>query len=313
MCDKNWFPAGVRVIDGQPVVSMRQIDISEFSDAFVDETMQRVGSAQTFQLLIQPNGSEIDLTKIAPLGIIYHVSKCGSTLAAQLLKSTGKIAVYSQPQAMSDLLMPPHAMRKEELLIALCSLASLFSSHAGRPYVFKLESWNVLFADLLRSAFPDTPWVFCVRDPSEVFVSIIADPDPSIWYQLIGAPENPFATVLTRRVTPNMTPAQYFSLFYSEYCEAVLRLPRNEGRFIAYDKMPSAVWKLIAPHFGLTLSAADLAEMEKAAQLYSKSRHGISQIFIPDTTYKRQQISKDDKRQIDLLASSAFDCVLLRA
>src|SRR5438552_2215761 len=42
-----------------------------------------------------------------------------------------------------------------------------------RHYVVKFSSWNVRRLDLLRAAFPNTPWIFVYRQPVEVIGSIL--------------------------------------------------------------------------------------------------------------------------------------------
>ncbi len=112
----------------------------------------------------------------APVGIIFHVARCGSTLLSQSLKRLDDLVVYAEPQPVNEILAPPHKWPRADLVAALRTLSAAFARHARRPYVLKLSSWNTLYCDIVAEAFPDTPWVLSLRDPVEVGVSLLASP-----------------------------------------------------------------------------------------------------------------------------------------
>ncbi len=41
-------------------------------------------------------------------GIVFHVSRCGSTLVSQLLKQHVGVVVYAEPLPVNEILLPPH-------------------------------------------------------------------------------------------------------------------------------------------------------------------------------------------------------------
>ncbi len=209
--------------------------------------------------------------------------------------------------ALNDILMPPHLGTPSETVEALRSLGRLLALHARGKYVLKAESWNVLFCDLLQEAFPATPWVFCIRDPIDVVISVMDDPEPVVWYRLMGSVENPYRPYLRRSLPESADRGEYISIFYAEFCDAIDRLRGSNGRIICYEQFPHAVWTMIAPHFGLELASADSASVADAAKYYSKSTLGEKTLFLPDTDRKRQRASGEVKQAADEFARPSYE------
>ena len=55
----------------------------------------------------------------APVGIIFHVARCGSTLISQSLKQLDDLVVYAEPQPVNEILAPPHKWPRADLVAAL--------------------------------------------------------------------------------------------------------------------------------------------------------------------------------------------------
>ena len=301
------FPVGVRRAGYGFSVAFQNIAPQAFVDPFVAETTAHAAGETAERPLADACDAALDLAKIAPSGIIYHVSKCGSTLVSQVLKQLDDVIVYSQPEALNDLLMPPHACGPDQLTHALRGLGALFARHAGRPYVLKLESWNVLYCDLLQRAFPTTPWVFCIRDPIDVAVSVMEDPDPGGWYRQLGRADNPFFGQFGIPATGALPPGDYIALFYEKFCDAIRQLAPQTGLIVHYDSMPDSIWTTIAPAFNLPVSAAALERMQCAAGFYSKDPPGSRRSFVADTTDKRRRVAADVRAAIERRARPVYE------
>ena len=156
-------------------LAVRQIGAAELQDAFMQETVARIPASETVLHVTRDElGSAAPDT--APVGIIFHVARCGSTLISQSLKHLDNLVVYAEPQPVNEILVPPHRWPRADLVAALRALGDAFARHAGRPYVLKLSSWNTLFCDIVTEAFPETNWVLSLRDPVEVGVSLLRQP-----------------------------------------------------------------------------------------------------------------------------------------
>jgi hypothetical protein len=304
------FPVNIRRERGRFMVTLRDIAPEAFTDPFVAETIARLPGETAERPLDDLADAARDAAAIAPRGIIYHVSKCGSTLVSQVLKQLDDVVVYSQPNVLNDLLTPPHAGNADEMMQALRRLGALFAAHAGRPYVLKLESWNVLYCGLLQRAFPGTPWVFCIRDPIDVAVSVLEDPDPGLWYPQLGCDRNPFFAGFGLPTDRKLPAGEHIALFYAQFCEAIRQLPRRTGRIIHYDSMPASVWTEVTAAFNLAISAGAQARMERAAEFYSKDPQGSRRRFVADSADKRRRVAADVRIAIDAKARPLYEQIL---
>ena len=81
----DWLPARAALHATGLYFSLREIRPSELQDPFVQETIARIPARESVVQIARE-----DLGKgsagTSPAGIIFHVSRCGSTLVSQLLK-----------------------------------------------------------------------------------------------------------------------------------------------------------------------------------------------------------------------------------
>lgn len=112
--------------------------------------------------------------------LIFHCSRCGSTLLAQLLALEGSTRVFAEPQVLNKFLWT-HAAQfaRGEMHRELRAFVVAFGlSPAGgeRGFAIKLSSSALLFLPTLRACFPQVPFVYLLRNPGEVVASISAQP-----------------------------------------------------------------------------------------------------------------------------------------
>jgi hypothetical protein len=100
-------------------------------------------------------------------GVIAHISRCGSTLAARAMALAPETVVLSEPPPVEDILAgggsaAERARRLRTLLDELCD--------APRG-VLKLDAWALHDLDVVRAALPGVPVALLVREPAEVLAS----------------------------------------------------------------------------------------------------------------------------------------------
>lgn len=306
----NGFPIDTDLSSSELRLILRDIPVGEFQDAFVEDTIQRINGIEITIPLICTDFEINDLKNISPAGIVYHVSKCGSTLISQLLKCSDEAIIYSQPPVLNNILMPPHRRSKEETVKAIRSVGLRLSQHANKKYILKLESWNTLFSDLISTAFPFTPWIFSIRDPIEVVVSVMEDPNPPTWYKYPNTASNPFAPFIGHELGLIDSPGYHFSSFYMAFCEAIMRLNQKNGAIVFYEELPGAVWEVIAPHFGLSITDKEIIRMTEVKKYYSKSTYKDTILFRQDTLQKHERINNGVKAFVNEYARPLFNLML---
>ena len=232
-------------------LALRQIGPEELQDAFMQETIARVPAPETDRAR-RPGRRRPSAADTAPVGIIFHVARCGSTLISQSLKKLDDLVVYAEPQPVNEILAPPHRWPRAELVAALRTLGAAFARHARRPYVLKLSSWNTLYCDIVAEAFPDTPWVLSLRDPVEVGVSLLAQPARMVRRHGGGVAQPRGAGGPGRRleVARGIRRARLRRVLRSGGASR-----RPPGRLVPTKRCPAAVWDIVAPHFSLPIDA----------------------------------------------------------
>jgi hypothetical protein len=287
-------------------LELRDVEPAQLHDPFLQQTVTRV-PAQHVRIEVPKDDLKKTSSTAAPAGLIFHVARCGSTLASQLLKHHEQVVVYSEPLTFNEILVPPHKWNRAELVEALRALGAFFARHACKPYVLKLSSWNTLYCDLVAEAFPATPWALCIRDPLEVCVSLLDRP-PGWMRDSASAPH-----LFSRIVDPTQTcrtREDYCARVYAAFCEAVGLLDVKHGKLIHYEALPDAVWGDLGPHFGLSFDERLRQSMSEASRTYSKSRAGQTTEFVPDDAKKRAAASSELRRSVEAVARPALERLL---
>jgi hypothetical protein len=282
---------------------LKDIGVDELQDPFMQQTVRRLAAPETVTLVEAGKLGVVD-PAAAPAGIIFHVGRCGSTVLSQALKQLD-VAVYSEPQPINELLSPPAGARRE-VTLALRSLGAAFAAHANGPYVFKLSSWSTLFADVIAEAFPNSPWVFSVRDPVEVGEALLRDPPP--W---IGE-DSPPALHLAGIIDPakeSASQAEFFARLYAAFCDTVARLDARRGLLVRYEDLTASLPR-VADHFGVRPDAAQLERMLASTSRYAKAPPQQQIPFKPDAETKQAAAAPELRTAIDALSRAPLERVL---
>jgi hypothetical protein len=220
----------------------------------------------------------------APAGFIFHMSRCGSTLAARMLASLSRLTVISEAPPIDHVIqarrVQPAAGRDERIAWLRSIVASLGVSRSGETsYIVKLDSWHIHDLPLIRAAFPQTPWVFLYRNPVEVLVSQMRRPgklalpgamDPAILHM------KPDQLGLSRE--------EWTVRVLAQYCGAALRHRYDPNAlFVDYRELPGAVWRRLCKHFSLALDENEILLMQHSARCDAKNPGAA---FIPDSAQK---------------------------
>lgn len=116
-------------------------------------------------------------------GLIFHMSRCGSTLLARLLAEDPNTLVLNEPDIVNMLLKESLNSTEHEspeqtnaaIVQAVASVSSRVHPDAKR-IVIKTTSWNAARASTLMEAFPDARGLFLTRDPRAVLASLGRNP-----------------------------------------------------------------------------------------------------------------------------------------
>jgi hypothetical protein len=274
----EWMPIRIYWPDNRPAVDWCHMGNLRFTDPFFSSTIDRV-LRQPFSQLFRrytPIETLCELENsdpgLPPTGFIFHMSRCGSTLAAQMLASLPQNIVISEAEPIDAILNARFrnpSITDEQRILWLRGLISAF----GRPrqnseehFFIKFDSWHTLDLALILRAFPTVPWIFLYRDPLEVMLSHQYMPGAQMVPGMVGPGRETVAEILTQ-----MSLADYGARTLARICEAAIEQRNSNGLFVNYRQLPAAISLLLENHFGVIPSEADLARMSKAVEFDAKS------------------------------------------
>src|SRR5271154_4609429 len=272
----RWTPVRLDFSGPAPAVFWADLSAERFVEPFFDQTVARSMSGPRARPLVRTGLDALvaldSEPSLEPAGMIFHLSRCGSTLVSRLLRTVPGVVVLAEPAPLNALLRLDPDLVDEATLIRLVRLLvrALGRRRHGdeRHLVLKCTSWNIRRREILAAAFPDTPWVWVQRDPAHVVASLLANPPG--WLGLGAVPPQ---TALRFGVDPAALPTMTRPEFAARALGALLlSAAAGPGRRICVDHgdLPAAVWDRVAAHFGIEIDAAAVERMTEQSRFYSK-------------------------------------------
>lgn len=251
---------------------------------------------------------------LVPSALIFHISRCGSTLVAKALARPNGHMMVSQGGPLQhgfwahatddwrrDLRASPQLLtRLRTLILALCRRRL----GEERQAFVKFISWNVLYIDLIAAAVPEAACLFLYRDPIEVLASVRKQTTAVLQAQ--GRRQAAFLTGHPHEVTAEMSEEAYLAACYARYLETALSA-RAEVAYINYrDLSPESFGHVVSQGLKLALSSQDYAAMREQFAVHSKDDDSRRE-FVGDTLQKRAGMSSGEHRLIADRCAAAVD------
>ena len=269
----GWLPIAAAWQNGALYLRWAYFGDARLREPFFEGDVQRALSRPFNRLIyfMTPIGKLADwLTTnpgLRPSGFIFHMSRCGSTLVAQMLAALDQNIAVSEASPIDAVVqaraLAPGLAPGEQARWLACLIGALGQPrHGERHYFIKLDCWHTLALPLFQRAFPDVPWLFLYRDPVEVLVSQIAMPGS----QMIPGLVRPDGIDLAGCYDPTK-PQDFYARTLAAICEPVLQhYSADRALLINYRQLPAALWTAVLPHFGVAADAADRAKFAAAAR-----------------------------------------------
>ena len=272
----HWTPVRFDLTTPNPTVDWADLSAERFVEPFFDQTVARWSTGPRAQPLVR-TGLDALLAldtepSLDPSGLIFHFSRCGSTLVSRLLSTLPGLVVIAEPSPLNALLgLDPSRVDGATLVQVVRLLVRALGRrrHGDEQHlVLKCTSWNVRRQEILTAAFPGTSWAWVQRDPAQVVASLLARPPGWLGF---GVP--PAQTALRFGIDPASVPGMPRAEFAARALAAMLfSASAGPPRRICIDhaELPEAVWQRVAPHFGIEIDSAAIDRMAEQARFYSK-------------------------------------------
>lgn len=220
-----------------------------------------------------------DVDSNAPAAFIFHVSRCGSTLAAQLLTKSDDNIVLSEVPFFDSLLRLPFQDNRftESVVSDLLKAAIRFygqkrTGHEQRVFI-KTDSWHIFSYRQLRQLYPKVPFILMYRRPDEVFNSHKKLPGMQAVPGLIEPEVFGFAASDIDYTNFDHYLSNVLESYFVQYHKIIDT--DKTSLLINYNEGPMAILKKIAAFTNMPVSQQYLTDMEERSRYHSKKPNEI--------------------------------------
>jgi len=256
-----------------------------------------------------------DLPAAEPAGVIFHVSRCGSTLLSNILGTGDGVISISESRLVSMLLSErpgrPQDSRERDLerrrnvLSAVLSVYARHGTDHGRPtVVIKCNSTSLLHLPFVRTLWPSVPFLIIIRDPVEVLVSNLEVPGGWVRARHLALDRiSPYGW--TGLEMQQMSDEEYCARVTGLLCAAAVPHVGPLCRVIDYERLHLPHIYEIARFFRIALPSGQAPVVQRAAARYSKDPTG-NRAFERDTARKQQAASPSIRAAVERWATEPY-------
>ena len=242
-------------------------------------------------------------------GLVFHESRCGSTLVANVLQAMypEENRVYSESPPpinalrIADMLGPEAAAT---VLKDVVYLMSRSNDPKENQLFFKIQSIGSTYIHVFLEAFPETPYMFVYRDPTQVMVSQFAHgyQGANCYRAQSHRPSRLVRDLVQRRniqvpaeqMDPEDLCAAHLAAITESALTALTEGPNPYGSAVNYDSLPQKLYDEIFPEdWELEITTDALERMQAVAGVYSKGRGPkTGQAFEGDSQEKEEEATE---------------------
>jgi|GEM_PF-3368641 len=231
---------------------------------------------------------------------VFHVSRCGSTLVANVLDRLRAVQLADELQAPLDILGPywrpfPISRQQADLDLTFALLGQPLTPEK-RCLIMKFSSSSLSGLSLMEAIAPAMRKILIFRDPLEVLVSNLRTPPP--WSAFFKHPIRAalYLDLRPSRISGLALPdfiARGLARDFTLAADAVARAPAD-WLLIDYADLPGAIFGDVLSWLSLVPDAGELPGLVEETRLYSKRRDDRSD-FVPDGARKRAEASPAER------------------
>lgn len=290
----GWLPARSVPTRGAPAFDWAWFGARTLDEPFYEDSVRRMASRPLNQAFRTRTGLDALLAGAAaeetlpPDGFIFHMSRCGSTLAAQMLAAVPHHIVISEAEPIDAVVQSVTASgapiaAQAAALRAIVAALGRNRSGSSRRYFLKLDAWHILALPLFRAAFPDVPWVFLYREPEEVMVSQLRMPGMHF------AAGTALPAELGLDSTAGFSPEEHGAKVLGQLLRAAAgHHASGGGMLVNYTDIHVAMDAAVPAHFGFVPDAGECAAMTAAKSRDAKAPNAD---FQSDSRGKRAAVT----------------------
>ncbi len=278
----NWIPYKLIEIDNKVYFEWIYLADIKYADPFFEETIAKCRShaynSKRFKVITTAENL-IDWSSLlisAELkSLIFHVSRCGSTMISQSLATSSENIMISEAPIIDEILRNEKLdfHKKTILLKAVLTLLGQKRFPEQKHLIIKLDAWHIFNAYFLRSIFPEIPFALLYRNPMEVLKSHQKMAGMHMIPNLL--PANVFG--ITDKEISEISLYQYGALVLEKYFQGFLGFYESDQNVTKLDYnegMKNVIEKFIS-FINVDYSDAELEKMYERLNKHSKNENAV--------------------------------------
>lgn len=263
----RWLPIDFIFNRTNSLVRWIDFGTKELTEPFFDWTLnhlkhseppahERVTSTELFLRLADT------IPAVVPSGLIFHISRCGSTLLSNFIRAGKMTLSLSEPRvlepffATTPFIGAPHLATisnnaRKTFLDIIISLYSDRGAFSGRSrVVLKCDGIGIFSMAIMRLVWPTVPFIILIRDPIEVIVSNLNK--PARW---IVERQHRCEFGWTSQQGHDMSSEEYSARLIGGLCEAAIAQVDDNCRIIDYANLNRQTLVSAAHFFGIDVQS----------------------------------------------------------
>ncbi|WP_291285560.1 sulfotransferase family protein [Flavobacterium sp.] len=278
----NWIPYKLIEKENEVYLEWLYLGDKRYIDPFFDETISKCKShaynsssfkaVSTVENLIE--WSE-ELASVELKALVFHVSRCGSTMLSQSLATSTENIMISEAPLIDEILRSHNfgLEKKSALLKALLTFLGQKRFPEQQNLIVKLDAWHIFKATYLRSIFPELPFALLYRNPTEVLKSH----QKMMGMHMVPNLLPPEVFGISAKEISEISFQQYGALVLEKYFQGFLDFYKTDQNVVKLnynDGMKSVIEKFIS-FMAVDYSADELEGMYGRLQTHSKNEKAV--------------------------------------
>lgn len=299
---RSYLPIDAVIRHGKPQIEWLNLTGVEFTEPFFHDTVARARQEKPH---VRSVFTDLDVmlqlqqttSSRQPTGLIFHTSRCGSTMVANACRALNRSRVIAEPKVVDKLISrlftdAPSGSSKElfylTLIRAAIALLGPNETETQSTYVVKFACPSLLQIKLLRRIWPNVPFLILYRDPLEVAVSNLRNlPE---WMNVHSNPDAAAAIAgVASEDLEGLSSEEFCARALGRYYLAAARAAEETPTMLVqYQQLSFETVHRILEFFGVRPTQTELVTIENSMRSYSKDP---SRVFRPDSAEKKASAS----------------------
>ncbi|HEY0679565.1 MAG TPA: hypothetical protein VGD17_14875 [Chitinophagaceae bacterium] len=273
----GWIPYKLFHENGYPLCRWLNVSDYQFTDPFFTDTIEKCKSKFIYRqhsvssVEVLPDWSG-QLSYVPPTAFIFHISRCGSTLLAQLLGINPSNIVLSEVPFFDEILREPYkrestlSLRTYPALEAALKFYGQCRNGSEKMLFIKTDSWHVFFYKKLRELYPNVPFVLLYRQPAEV----IRSQQKKRGMQAVPGVIEPAIFGFNNESVTDLD--EYMTRVIRQYLKIFLQIVEEDQNSILvnYHDGMLKVMEQVAAYTGMTISPEEYKKMKERCGYHGK-------------------------------------------